>query len=668
MSDDRVERRLAAVMAADVAGYSRLMGADEVGTLASLKTHRREVVDPTIAQHHGRIVKTTGDGMLVEFGSAVDAVTCAAAVQNKMAERNADNAQQIMFRIGINVGDIIIDENDIFGDGVNVAARVENECEPGGVYLSGSAFEQVRGKTKFQFDDLGEKSLKNIEHPVRLYAARFATGKCADSVDGSSVRPRSVVMALSQVDKPSIAQTRQRLGQFGAIIASVAALGAVISGLAGYWRTWDILNGHVVERSPVTVPSAGLIISKGPSVAVLPIANPAKATMLDPLADIMTQQLVSSLGKFSTLRVTPRATTANFLKQDDVSEAARKAGVDYLVTGEVRPLGHGARVNIQVADLRGGAEIWSRSFDASAEGVKTETDAYEIGDIAAAQIGGYPGAIAIADYKKIQGKATAELNSYECIVYAIVGPALGSSSAGLRALECTNRLTGSEPHNAQAWAARSAVLFNQRFLGFGLEPDQVQHFEKRSHLNEEILRAATRGIELAPDDAYMRRTFAQAVSTKCQIDLLRQETQKAITLNPNDPGLGNLGNYVAFMGDWDEGAAIAGKAIRLAGPNASFGWWFAPAKRHWWRGEYQAASEDFRHAYLEGFWLSHLDQAYTLPSLGRVDEAKAQVAKLLKLRPDFTIREADAFYRVYCFAPEYIERMNGALRQAGLPE
>ncbi|MBR0781654.1 adenylate/guanylate cyclase domain-containing protein [Bradyrhizobium iriomotense] len=159
------------------------MGADEVGTLEALKAIRREIVDPAIAEHKGRIVKTTGDGLLVEFASAVDAVTCAVAVQERMAAREA----QIAFRIGINIGDIISDENDIFGDGVNVAARVENECSPGGVCLSGSAFEQVRGKTKFEFDDLGERSLKNIDRTVRLYGVKL--GNAAKATIADSNRP-----------------------------------------------------------------------------------------------------------------------------------------------------------------------------------------------------------------------------------------------------------------------------------------------------------------------------------------------------------------------------------------------------------------------------------------------------------------------------------------------
>jgi adenylate cyclase len=202
MAEARVERRLAAILAADVAGYSRLMGNDEIGTLAALKAYRREIVDPAIAAHHGRIVKTTGDGMLVEFASAVDAVTCAVKVQEKMAERVAGAAgPPILLRVGINVGDIIVDDDDIFGDGVNVAARVENECEPGGIYLSGTAFEQVRGKTSFAFDELGERALKNIDRPVRLYSARLAGSSAATSPS----LPSETARPLPVPDRPSIA-------------------------------------------------------------------------------------------------------------------------------------------------------------------------------------------------------------------------------------------------------------------------------------------------------------------------------------------------------------------------------------------------------------------------------------------------------------------------------
>src|SRR3954462_3540727 len=175
-----MQRRLAAIMAADVVGYSRLMGTDEMATITALKAHRRELIDPAIAEHRGRIVKTTGDGMLVEFASVVDAVSCAVHIQRSMVRRNAALAQdkQIVFRIGINVGDIIIDGDDIFGDGVNIAARLETLCEPGGVCLSRAANEQIRDKLSIAFADLGEQAVKNISRAIGVF------GLAAKDIEG----------------------------------------------------------------------------------------------------------------------------------------------------------------------------------------------------------------------------------------------------------------------------------------------------------------------------------------------------------------------------------------------------------------------------------------------------------------------------------------------------
>jgi adenylate cyclase len=199
---EHVERRLAAVLAADVAGYSRLMGTDEEGTLARLKSLRKTLVDPAIASHRGRIVKTTGDGMLVEFASAVDAVRSSADVQRKMAEQNAalPQDQRIEYRIGIHVGDIIIDDNDIFGDGVNIAARLEGIAEPGGICISDDAYRQIRGKVDVAFDDLGARSLKNIAEPMRAWSLRL-NGDAPLPAKPSTVSAQPLALP----DKPSIA-------------------------------------------------------------------------------------------------------------------------------------------------------------------------------------------------------------------------------------------------------------------------------------------------------------------------------------------------------------------------------------------------------------------------------------------------------------------------------
>src|SRR6516165_5521563 len=199
MSEDRVDRRLAAIMAGDIAGYSRLMGADEEGTLRQLKSHRKELVDPKITEHRGRIVKTTGDGMLVEFVSVVDAVRCAVDIQRAMIERTAQlpAEKRIKFRVGINVGDIIIDDDDIYGEGVNVAARLEALAEPGGIMVSRVVHDQVQDKLGFEFDDMGEQAVKNIARPVGVHRVHL-TEQLPRSANASRAE-------LATSERPSIA-------------------------------------------------------------------------------------------------------------------------------------------------------------------------------------------------------------------------------------------------------------------------------------------------------------------------------------------------------------------------------------------------------------------------------------------------------------------------------
>src|SRR5713101_4478497 len=204
LAGERMQRRLAAVLAADVAGYSRLMGLDEEGTLSRLKAVRKALVDPTIAAHRGRIVKTTGDGMLVEFASAVDAVRCAIEVQHGIAGQSAGGLPhtRIEFRIGIHVGDIIFDDNDIFGDGVNIAARLEGIAEPGGVCISDDTYRQVRGKVEIACEDMGQQSLRNIAEPMRAWRVRL-TGQAPSAVKSGLAMSQPQV--LPPPDKPSIA-------------------------------------------------------------------------------------------------------------------------------------------------------------------------------------------------------------------------------------------------------------------------------------------------------------------------------------------------------------------------------------------------------------------------------------------------------------------------------
>jgi len=296
-----VERRLAAILAADVAGYSRLMGANEEGTLDQLKSIRKALVDPTIATHRGRIVKTTGDGMLVEFASAVDAVRNAVEIQRGMAEQNTavPQDQRIEFRIGVHVGDIIFDDNDIFGDGVNIAARLEGIAEPGGVCMSDDAYRQVRGKVEIDCDDMGPQSLKNIAEPMRAWRLRM-TGQTPSAVkSGSAVsQPR----ALPLPDKPSI--------------------------------------------------------------AVLSFQNMSGDPEQEYFADGIAEDIITALSRFKELFVIARNSSFTYKgRAVDVKQVGRELGVRYVLEGSVRKTANRVRITGQLIDAATGIHLWADRFD-----------------------------------------------------------------------------------------------------------------------------------------------------------------------------------------------------------------------------------------------------------------------------------------------------------------
>ena len=302
MAETRVERRLAAVLAADVAGYSRLMGADEEGTLAALRAHQRELLDPKIAQFRGRIVKTTGDGLLIEFGSVVDATNCAIDVQRGMKERNASvpSDKRLEFRIGINVGDVIVEDGDIFGDGVNVAARLEGIAEPGGIIISAGAHDAVINRVEAEFRDLGALTLKNIERPVRALQVVFVSGDRASADATQSVRPQS-------------------------------------SG-----------------------PTAGL------SIAVRPFTVLSEDRGLEFLANGLAEDVIALLARVPGFILISKASSFAFQNlETPTSVIAGQLGVRYVVEGSVRGVGGQVRVSTHLVEAATGRILWSGKFEAT---------------------------------------------------------------------------------------------------------------------------------------------------------------------------------------------------------------------------------------------------------------------------------------------------------------
>jgi TolB-like protein len=411
-------------------------------------------------------------------------------------------------------------------------------------------------------------------------------------------------------------------------------------------------------------------VSAGPTVAVWPFENDTGDGRQDALADGLTQQIISALGRFGELRVLARGVTKTYKGNlQHATDFGRTLGVDYFVDGNLRRDGDLTRIDIQLSDARTGAQIWSKTFKATVSVANLLAIQDEISGQASAMIGSYWGAIGAAEYKRIQSKSSGELTPYECIVQGVIGTPTDATilEPVAKARDCLERLTRNEPRNAAAWAALVLVFNNQRTWGFPSPTGEVAGVDTRLYLADMAVEAANRAVEIAPNDAFVRGLVARAAWMACQPDLLRIETMRAIALNPNDPqNLGPLGNLMAYSGFWDEGVSLAEKGIALTAPSTPRWWWWAIAKRAWAREDYGLAFDAFRQSYVEQLWVSHLHMAYTLPFLDRIKEARTHVATLLKLRPGFTIREADAYYKMWCFAPSYREKMCDVLRIAGL--
>jgi TolB-like protein/class 3 adenylate cyclase len=350
MSEGRVERRLAAIMAVDVVGYSRLMGIDEEGTLAGLKAIRRELSDPKIAEHRGRIVKTIGDGLLVEFASVVDAVRCAVEVQQEMAGRNADVPvdKRIVFRFGIHQGDIIIDDGDIFGDGVNLAARLEGLAKPGGICVSRVVRDEIRDKLDFAFDDMGEQNLKNITRPMRVFAVNIGT----------------------RTSRPTEAGTRA--------------------------------IGPMTEPAPPALPDK-------PSIAVLPFQNMSGDPEQEYFADGMVEEIITALSRIGWLFVIARNSSFTYKgKAVDIKQVGRELGVRYALEGSVRKAANRARITAQLIDAMNGVHLWANRFEGSLE------DIFDLQDqVAASVVGTIAPRLEQAEIVRAKRKPTESLDAYD---------------------------------------------------------------------------------------------------------------------------------------------------------------------------------------------------------------------------------------------------------------
>jgi adenylate cyclase len=574
MSEERAKRRLAAVLAADVAGYSRLMGQDEAGTLARLRAHRREVIDPQIAIHHGRLVKTTGDGFLIEFGSVLDALRCAVEIQQERAENNVGVApdQRIDLRVGINVGDVVVENGDIFGDGVNVAARLEEFAAPGGIYVSARVQEDAAGRLPLSFVDLGDQQFKNIARPVRVFAL---------TAEALATSPKVEISRLPKVRPP-------RSTLRWAFTIGILAL-AIAGGTAWWLRP---AAKRVPSTAAAPMGSASLpAVARRLSIVVLPFFNLSNDPQKQYLADGITEDLTTDITRIGYSFVISGTTARSYKnKSITVKEIGQELGVRYVLEGSVQPLGRQIRINAQLIDAETETQVWSQRYDrdiADLSDVQTDITNQIAGALKlvlvraeATRATSNPDALDfIFRGRAVLQKPHSRENYQEAITLFERALALDPNSPGVRtelAGALTLRVLDTFSDTEEADLDRADLLVSRVLAAY---PDRPwAHYVKGSIYSARSQWAAAADeyewiIARDDSDADALHALGQCKLFGGALDEVIPLEQKAMRLNPLDPQIANISNRIGLVyllqSKLDDAIPWLEKALS-ANPNLSY--------------------------------------------------------------------------------------------------
>jgi adenylate cyclase len=575
MAEEPAKRRLAAIVAADVVGYSRLMERDETGTFAALKTRRKEVLEPLVARHQGRIFKVTGDGVLVEFGSAVNAVQCAVELQQAMdtANRELPHDHHIVLRIGVNLGDVMVEGSDLYGDGVNIASRLEALAEPGGILVARTAHDYVRNKVKVKFDDLGSQALKNIAEPVHAYR---------------------------------------------------------------------------VAGTPAVAVAATKPMTDKPSIAVLPFTNMSGDPEQEYFSDGITEDIITELSRARGLFVTARNSSFSYRgKAVDVRRIAHELGVRYVVEGSVRRIADRIRITAQLIDAVSGHHLWSERFDRNID------DLFAIQDeLTQTIVSTMTGRLEDAEIWNASRKRTDSLSAYDCLLRGIEQLRAHGPDVNRRARELFEQAVALDPRYAlaHAYLALSLVIEN----GYGNASDAIK---------QRALESALTAVRLDPRESRCHIFLGQVHRFRNEYDLAISHLERGLALNPNDStGMIHLAAVLGVCGRAEEGVEIVHRAIKVD-PYLRFYWGTLATCLYALRRYDEALGAHRKLGSDKSPW-QLAKEAACLAQLGRIDEAHAVAAEVLRRKPNFSLRAEMPHYK----HPADAENLRQGLLIAGLPE
>lgn len=578
----REQRRLAAIVSADVVGYSRLMGRDESGTLARLRKNRTEHLDPVLAKYGGRLVKLTGDGALVEFASAVDALSASIEFQQAMAEANSDQpaGTALEFRIGLHLGDLIVDGDDLYGDGVNIAARLEAEAPAGGILISSAVFDATVGKLKATFEDLGGLLLKNIERPVQTFAVKWRVND---------------------------------------------------------WHPEEnVVHAVMPEKSKLT-PVLPLTLPDRPSIAVLPFDNMSRDPEQEHFADGVVESITAALSRIRAFFVIARNSAFAYKgKPTNVRDIGRELGVAYVLEGSVQRMGQRVRITAQLIETAGGVHLWADRYDGTLD------DIFDLQDrITEAVAGALQPSIRLAEIERSRRKRPQELGAYDYAMRAMPHAWVLEQDSATRALELLDQALKLDPDYPLAlalsgwcWAQRSvynwfddpkaaqaqALRLADRAANQSADDPLILAVLGTVHTfarNYGVARVMLeRAVALDPNSAWAESRLGWLDVYADRPEEAKAHFEKAMRLSPLDPI--NFNNMVGM-----------GSALQVAGEDAAAADLF-----------HRALQER-----PNAIWI-HRNLAAALQGAGRVEEAKESLAKLAESYPGFSItkyREAMVF-------------------------
>jgi TolB-like protein/class 3 adenylate cyclase/Tfp pilus assembly protein PilF len=625
-----VERRLAAILAADVAGYTRLMEIDEDATIAAWRKARGEVIDPAIAEFHGRIVKHTGDGFLAEFASVLDAVTCAVEIQNNLNGRNRDVPKdaRMAFRMGINVSDIAVDDDDIHGDGVNIAARLESIADPGGIAVSGDVYNQVHKRLDVEFESLGEQNVKHIAEPIPVYR-----------------------IVLDGVEARKLPKQPKTAGQSIYTVAAIVAV-AMVATSVWWWRPWAPIQAQAsLERMAFPLP-------KKPSLAVLPFDNFGDDGGKINIADGLTEDLITGLSQVSSLFVIARNSTFAYRgKPAKIQQVAEELGVRYVLEGSVQRSDDKVRITAQLIDAISGHHMWAERYDRDVADLFALQDEITNQIVTALRV-----QLTEGEETQVHRRHTRDLDAWNLYNRGLEKFYRFSRIENIEARELFKQAIETDRAYALAYALVAWTHWIDVVNRWVDRPDLA--LEEAEFLTEKAL-----ALDETLPDLYALRGVLKL--NHGEFDEARRLARQAVALNPNHAtNNALLGFVLQVTGDPEAGILQFKTAMRLSPYYPS--WYLENLGYCYLMSEhYEEAAEAFknfldrspapeRRAYV------NLSAAMALVSLGREGEARQHVEAALEIVPSLTVKNWTE--RSLTKDRRWVDKGAGQLARLGLPE